>query len=75
VLAEIQRAVDHANEGVSRAESIRKFTLLPIELTEESGHLTPKMSIKRNVILQDFALEIETMYSNAPATEGISLRD
>lgn len=75
VLAEIQRAVDHANEGVSRAESIRKFTLLPIELTENSGHLTPKMSIKRNVILQDFALEIEAMYANAPATEGISLRD
>jgi len=74
VLAEIQRAVDHANEGVSRAESIRKFTLLPTELTEESGHLTPKMSIKRNIILQDFADEIATMYSNAPATEGISLR-
>ena len=75
VLAEIQRAVDHANEGVSRAESIRKFTLLPIELTEESGHLTPKMSIKRNIIMRDFADEIATMYSNAPATEGISLRE
>ncbi|SEN47014.1 long-chain fatty acid--CoA ligase [Cryobacterium sp. TMT1-3] len=75
VLAEIQRAVDHANEGVSRAESIRKFTLLPIEFTEDSGHLTPKMSIKRNIILRDFAGEIETMYSNAPATEGISLRE
>jgi len=75
VLAEIQRAVDYANEGVSRAESIRKFTLLPIELTEDSGHLTPKMSIKRNIILRDFAGEIETMYSNAPVTEGISLRE
>ncbi|MDJ0378099.1 AMP-dependent synthetase/ligase [Cryobacterium sp. PH31-L1] len=75
VLAEIQRAVDHANEGVSRAESIRKFTLLPIELTEDSGHLTPKMSIKRNIILRDFAGEIEAMYSGAPVTEGISLRD
>jgi len=75
VLAEIQRAVDHANEGVSRAESIRKFTVLSVELTEESGHLTPKMSIKRNIILQDFADEIATMYSGAPVTEGISLRD
>ena len=75
VLAEIQRAVDHANEGVSRAESIRKFSLLPIELTENSGHLTPKMSIKRNIILRDFAGEIEAMYVNAPATEGISLRE
>ena len=75
VLAEIQRAVDHANEGVSRAESIRKFSLLPIELTEDTGHLTPKMSIKRNIILRDFAGEIEAMYVNAPATEGISLRE
>jgi long-chain acyl-CoA synthetase len=75
VLAEIQRAVDHANESVSRAESIRKFTLLPIELTEDSGHLTPKMSIKRNIIMRDFDDEIQAMYSSAPATEGISLRE
>ncbi|TFD65242.1 AMP-dependent synthetase/ligase [Cryobacterium ruanii] len=75
VLAEIQRAVDHANEGVSRAESIRKFSLLAVEFTEDSGHLTPKMSIKRNIILRDFAGEIDAMYSNAPATEGISLRE
>ena len=75
VLAEIQRAVDQANEGVSRAESIRKFSLLAIELTEDSGHLTPKMSIKRNIIMRDFADEIEAMYSGAPVTEGISLRD
>lgn len=73
VLAEVQRAIDAANENVSRAESIRKFTVLPIELTEASGHLTPKLSIKRNVILDDFAGEIESMYSGAPATEGHSI--
>ncbi|WP_026378740.1 AMP-dependent synthetase/ligase [Agromyces italicus] len=73
VLAEVQRAVDAANENVSRAESIRKFTILTSELTEESGHLTPKLSIKRNVILQDFAPHIEAMYSGAPATEGHSI--
>ncbi|HEX6364515.1 MAG TPA: long-chain fatty acid--CoA ligase, partial [Agromyces sp.] len=73
VLAEVQRAIDAANETVSRAESIRKFTILPIEFTEASGHLTPKMSIKRNVILEDFGDEIETMYSGAPATEGHSI--
>jgi long-chain acyl-CoA synthetase len=73
VLAEVQRAIDAANENVSRAESIRKFTILPIELTEASGHLTPKMSIKRNVILEDFADSIESMYSGAPATEGHSI--
>ena len=73
VVAEIQKAVDAANATVSRAESIRKFVILTRELTEASGHLTPKMSIKRNVILKDFAAEIESMYQGAPATEGISI--
>jgi long-chain acyl-CoA synthetase len=73
VNAEVQRAIDAANENVSRAESIRKFTILTTELTEASGHLTPKLSIKRNVILDDFALQIESMYSGAPATEGHSI--
>ncbi|GAB3796211.1 AMP-dependent synthetase/ligase [Humibacter antri] len=74
VLAELQKAVDAANAQVSRAESIRKFIVLPTEFTEQSGHLTPKLSIKRNEILKDFAGEIEALYSNAPSTEGFSLR-
>lgn len=65
VLAEIQAAVDAANERVSRAESIRKFHILPIELSEATGHLTPKMSIKRQVILDDFAAEIDALYAGA----------
>ena len=73
VLAEIQAAVDAANTGVSRAESIRKFTVLESDITEASGHLTPKLSIKRNVILVDFADVIEGMYSAAPETQGVSL--
>ncbi len=75
VIAEVQAAVDAANSQVSRAESIRKFTILDATLTEASGHLTPKMSIKRNVILKDFADSIESMYTGAgaPETEGISL--
>ncbi|TAJ46690.1 MAG: long-chain fatty acid--CoA ligase [Herbiconiux sp.] len=73
VLAEIQRAVDAANALVSRAESIRKFVVLTTDFTEASGHLTPKLSIKRNVILKDFAPVIEGLYSAAPATEGQSL--
>jgi len=75
VIAEIQRAVDAANSKVSRAESIRKFQILSTDLTEASGHLTPKMSIKRNVIVEDFADVIEGIYSGSPAeTEGISLK-
>jgi long-chain acyl-CoA synthetase len=70
VLAEIQRAVDSANARVSRAESVRKFVVLPVDLTESSGHLTPKMSIKRNVILHDFADVVDALYENAAAVKG-----
>ncbi len=73
VIAEIQRAVDAANATVSRAESIRKFHILDIELTETSGHLTPKLSIKRSVILVDFADVIEGLYIGAPQTQGTSI--
>ena len=73
VLAEIQKAIDTANTAVSRAESIRKFTILEKDLTEAGGHLTPKLSIKRDVILRDFAGVIEGMYNESPATEGISV--
>jgi long-chain acyl-CoA synthetase len=73
VLAEIQRAVDAANETVSRAESIRKFVVLSQDLTEASGHLTPKLTIKRHVIVKDFERDIERIYQAAPATEGQSL--
>lgn len=73
VTAEIQRAIDEANTAVSRAESIRKFIILPTELTEASGHLTPKLSIKRSVILADFADVIDGLYSDNPKTQGISL--
>ena len=68
VVAEVQKAVDAANKGVSRAESIRKFQILATDLTEDSGHLTPKLSIKRNVILKDFAGVIEDMYAGAPVS-------
>ncbi|WP_292833155.1 AMP-dependent synthetase/ligase [Microbacterium sp.] len=62
VREEVQRAIDTANKQVSRAESIRKFVILTTEWTEASGHLTPKMSIKRSVILQDFADVVEALY-------------
>ncbi|MEP6480516.1 MAG: AMP-dependent synthetase/ligase [Rhodoglobus sp.] len=74
VVAEVQRAVDAANSKVSRAESIRKFQILDIDLTEASGHLTPKLSIKRNVILKDFADVIDGMYTGSSTeTEGVSV--
>jgi long-chain acyl-CoA synthetase len=74
VVAEIQKAIDAANALVSRAESIRKFAILKTELTEASGHLTPKLSIKRAVILEDFAQEVADLYSDSSATMGLSLK-
>ncbi|MFK3678768.1 AMP-dependent synthetase/ligase [Microbacterium sp. NPDC090218] len=73
VRAEVQRAVDAANARVSRAESIRKFTILDSEWTEASGHLTPKLSIKRNIIMNDFADEIAAIYDEPVATTNVAI--
>ncbi|WP_277455529.1 long-chain fatty acid--CoA ligase [Janibacter sp. DB-40] len=64
VLAEIQGAVDEANKAVSKAESIRKFSVLSEDFTEENGTLTPSMKLKRNVIMRDFEEEVESLYGN-----------
>lgn len=62
VLAELQRAVDGANRLVSRAEQIRRFAVLHGELTEESGHLTPSLKLKRGQVVEDFAREVDALY-------------
>ncbi|MBF6133941.1 long-chain fatty acid--CoA ligase [Nocardia otitidiscaviarum] len=62
LLAEVQRAVDDANNTVSHAEAIKKFTVLPRDLSEESGELTATLKVKRHVIAERFAAEIESMY-------------
>jgi long-chain acyl-CoA synthetase len=61
--AEIQRAVDDANQAVSKAESIRRFTLLPGDFTEDNGYLTPSLKLKRNIVMKDYASEVEALYS------------
>lgn len=58
----IQTAVDQANKVVSRAESIRKFTLLPVDFTVADGQLTAKLSVKRHVVNQEFAQEIADLF-------------
>ncbi|MWA12798.1 AMP-dependent synthetase/ligase [Streptomyces sp. BA2] len=60
----LQRAVDEANKLVSRAESIRRFAVLPVDFTEASGHLTPSLKLKRDAIERDFAEEIEGLYGH-----------
>lgn len=71
VLAEIQIAIDRVNKNFSKAESIRKFTVIGQELSEESGHLTPSLKIKRDVVLRDFAPAIDEIYQAGPPTQDI----
>ena len=61
--AVIQTAVDEANKAVSRAESIRKFTILPTDFSIAGGQLTAKLSVKRHVVAQQFAKEIEALFA------------
>ncbi|MFC7310018.1 AMP-dependent synthetase/ligase [Streptomyces monticola] len=61
----LQRAVDEANKLVSRAESIRRFTILPADFTEEGGHLTPSLKLKRAEITVSFRDEIEALYQKS----------
>ena len=61
--AVIQTAIDEANKAVSRAESIREFTILPTDFTIAGGQLTAKLSVKRHVVAQEFAEEIEALFS------------
>ncbi len=60
--AEVQQAVDQANETVSHAEAIKKFRILPSDFTEETGELTPTLKVKRNVVAEKFAADIEALY-------------
>ena len=63
LIAVIQTAIDEANKAVSRAESIRKFEILPTDFTIAGGQLTAKLSVKRHVVAAEFAKEIEALFS------------
>ena len=63
VLAELKAAVAAANATVSSAESIKALRVLPVDLTEESGHLTPTLKLKRQVVMTDFAADVEALYA------------
>ncbi|MDT0442415.1 AMP-dependent synthetase/ligase [Streptomyces johnsoniae] len=62
--ADVQRAVDYANEAVSRAESIRAFTIVPGEFTEENGLLTPSLKVKRAAVADAYAREVARLYGD-----------
>lgn len=61
--AEIQAAVDEANKAVSKAESIRKFAILPHDWTEEAGQVTPSLKLKRHTVMREARDEIAALYA------------
>ncbi|MDA2890401.1 long-chain fatty acid--CoA ligase [Mycolicibacterium sp. BiH015] len=61
--AEVELAVKDANEAVSKAEQIRKFRILPVDFTEDTGELTPTLKVKRKVVAQKFAADIDALYA------------
>jgi len=63
LIAVIQTAVDEANKAVSKAESIRKFVILPGDFTIAGGELTAKLSLKRHIIGQKYATEIAALFT------------
>jgi len=65
VLAEVSKAIEGVNTHFSTAESIRKFALLPQDLTEKSGHLTPSLKIKRSVVVDDYSQLIDDIYADS----------
>lgn len=65
VLTEVSKAIEGVNSHFSTAESIRKFALLPQDLTEKSGHLTPSLKIKRSVVVDDYSQLIDDIYADS----------
>ncbi|WP_395107426.1 AMP-dependent synthetase/ligase [Actinomadura sp. SCN-SB] len=63
LVAEIDAAVAEANKSVSRAESIKKYAILAVDFTEEAGHMTPSLKVRRHAVMKDFAEEIERLYA------------
>ena len=65
--AEIQAAIDEANQAVSQAEAIKVFRILPRDFSEATGELTPSLKVKRNVVQKEYADEIAAIYRAADA--------
>ncbi len=65
IRAALERAVARANEAVSRAESIRTFTVLPGDFTVANGLLTPSLKVRRAQARERFAEEIDALYTRA----------
>src|SRR5215211_1945300 len=64
VRATIQRHVDQINDKLARVEQVKKFAILPHDFSQEGGELTPTMKVKRSVVAEKYAGEVETLYSS-----------
>ena len=62
VRAEVQRAIDAVNDGRSRYEQIKRFRVLPRDFSLEEDELTPTLKMRRKVILEHFAADVDALY-------------
>ncbi len=65
VRAAIQAAIDEVNAGLARVEQIKRFTILPRELSIDEGELTPTLKVKRNIVTEHFGDVIDAMYDES----------
>ena len=62
--ASIQAHVDEINQKFARVEQVKKIEILPADLSQEGGELTPTLKVKRNVVAEKYADEIEALYAD-----------
>ncbi|MGW7685747.1 AMP-dependent synthetase/ligase [Kribbella sp. NPDC054772] len=63
LIAEVQKAIDDANTSVSHAEAIKKFSILPIDWTQETGELSLKLSLRRHIVMKNHGTDVEALYA------------
>jgi long-chain acyl-CoA synthetase len=67
VTDDVQQAIDAVNEGRSRYEQIKRFRILPREFTLEDDEVTPTLKLRRKMILEHFAADVEALYVDESA--------
>ena len=59
----IQEHLDQVNEKFARVEQVKKFEILPHDLSQEGGELTPTMKVKRNVVADKYEQDVDALYA------------
>jgi long-chain acyl-CoA synthetase len=59
----LQEHLDEVNEKFARVEQVKKFEILPQDLSQEGGELTPTLKVKRNVVAQKYEKEVDALYA------------